>query len=112
DKVLVLSVFQNLIHNAVNYCNQESPWIRITAARSGNGIVSTVADNGKGIPATIQDKVFDMFYRGNAGSPGSGLGLFIVRNALDKMKGSVSFTSEPGHGTTFTVKIPDNIPLV
>lgn len=107
DKVLVLSVFQNLIHNAINYCNQNRPHVKIKVERDAAGIVLQVIDNGLGIHEAIRDRVFEMFYRGHPDSTGSGLGLFIVKNALEKMKGSISFESEVGKGTTFTVHIPN-----
>lgn len=109
DKVLVLSVFQNLIHNAINYCNQDSPYVKIKVEKEEDGIILEVSDNGPGIPDAIRDKVFEMFYRGHPDSTGSGLGLFIVKNALEKMKGSISFVSKVGKGTTFTVHIPKAI---
>ncbi len=107
DKVLVLSVFQNLIHNAINYCNQDRPHVKIKVEKDVNGIVLAVIDNGLGIHEAIRDRVFEMFYRGHPDSTGSGLGLFIVKNALEKMKGTISFESEVGKGTTFTVHIPN-----
>ena len=110
DKVLMLSVFQNLIHNAINYCNQQSPWVRIRINRPGDGIEFEVSDNGKGIPDAVKNRVFEMFYRGHPNSTGSGLGLFIVKNALEKMKGTIRLESAPGHGTTFTVFIPEATP--
>jgi len=109
DKVLVLSVFQNLIHNAINYCNHESPWIRIKIDQTEKGIKAEIADNGKGIPENIKDRVFEMFYRGHQESSGSGLGLFIVKNALEKMLGKIHFESETGKGTTFFVSIPNSV---
>ena len=107
DKVLVLSVFQNLIHNAINYCNQDSPHVKIKVEKHDNGIQLQIIDNGHGIPEGIRDRVFEMFYRGHPDSTGSGLGLFIVKNALEKMKGNISFESEVGKGTTFTINIPN-----
>ena len=107
DKVLVLSVFQNLIHNAINYCNQYSPYVKIKVEKSEKGVSLEVSDNGQGIPEAIRERVFEMFYRGHPDSTGSGLGLFIVKNALEKMKGSIDFVSEVGKGTTFTVEIPN-----
>lgn len=107
DKVLILSVFQNLIHNAINYCNHQSPWVRVRVILKDNGIELEVADNGKGITDQIKNRVFEMFYRGHPDSTGSGLGLFIVKNALEKMKGTINFESKTGQGTTFTVFIPD-----
>ena len=107
DKVLMLSVFQNLIHNAINYCNHQSPWVRIRVISKAKGIELEVADNGKGISDKIKHRVFEMFYRGHPDSTGSGLGLFIVKNALEKMKGTISFESKTEQGTIFTVFIPD-----
>jgi PAS domain S-box-containing protein len=107
DKVLVLSVFQNLIQNAINYCNQNNPQISIQTKQTDKGIELKISDNGKGIPDHIKSRVFEMFYRGHPDSTGSGLGLFIVRNALDKMKGSVTFESVDEKGTTFTVYFPN-----
>ncbi len=108
DKVLILSVFQNLIHNAINYCNHQSPWVKIRIITKNHGIEIEVADNGKGIPEKIKNRVFEMFYRGHPDSTGSGLGLFIVKNALEKMNGTISFESKTNQGTTFTVYIPDS----
>ena len=107
DKVLMLSVFQNLIHNAINYCNPQSPWIRIKVIKTETGIDLEVADNGKGIADAVKNKVFEMFYRGHPDSNGSGLGLFIVKNALEKMHGKIHFESENGKGTVFFVSIPN-----
>jgi PAS domain S-box-containing protein len=107
DKVLLLSVLQNLIHNAINYCNHDSPWVRIAVTRNNSGSEIEIADNGKGIPEAIRNRVFEMFYRGNTESTGSGLGLFIVKNALEKMKGTINLKSRDGQGTIFTVQIPD-----
>ncbi len=107
DKVLILSVFQNLIHNAINYCNPLSPWIRIKVEEKDNQIELEVADNGHGIADSVKSKVFEMFYRGHPDSNGSGLGLFIVKNALEKMNGQITFESEQGKGTTFYVTIPN-----
>ena len=50
-----------------------------------------------------------MFYRGHPDSNGSGLGLFIVKNALEKIKGKIRFVSEPGNGTVFYVSIPNSL---
>lgn len=109
DKVLVLSVFQNLIHNAINYCNQQKPEIKIAVKATKDGIQFEVSDNGKGIPSHVKHKVFEMFYRGHPDSSGSGLGLFIVKNALEKMNGKVWFESEEGKGASFFVQIPDAV---
>lgn len=108
DKVLMLSVFQNLIHNAINYSLSKNPWILISGTKLKDSYEFKVSDNGTGIPDKIRDKVFGMFYRGHPDSSGSGLGLFIVKNALDKMNGTIRFESIEKQGTTFYVNIPVN----
>ena len=107
DKVLVLSVFQNLIHNAINYGNKEHPVIKIHVDGTDNGIRLEVTDNGKGIADHVKHRVFEMFYRGHPDSSGSGLGLFIVKNAIEKLKGKVWFESEVGKGASFYAEIPN-----
>ena len=107
DKVLVLSVFQNLIQNAINYGNKEKPFVKIAVTKTDEGIRLEVADNGKGIPENVRHRVFEMFYRGHPDSSGSGLGLFIVKNALEKMKGKAWFESKDGKGTSFFAEIPE-----
>jgi signal transduction histidine kinase len=110
DKVLVLSVFQNLIHNAINYGNKEHPVIKIHVDATLNGIKLEVTDNGKGIADHVKHRVFEMFYRGHPDSSGSGLGLFIVKNAIEKLKGKVWFESEDGKGASFYAEIPNAAP--
>jgi len=68
-----------------------------------------ISDNGLGIPKKYQNKIFDMFYRANEGSKGSGIGLYIVKNAVEKLGGTVNFKSELGKGTVFTLTLPTNI---
>jgi signal transduction histidine kinase len=106
DQLLLQSVLQNLIHNAINYRGAEAPWIKITARKNDDAVEIEVADNGLGIPPDIKDKVFNMFYRGHPDSSGSGLGLFIVKNAVDKLQGHISFDSKLNIGTCFKVTLP------
>ena len=107
DRVLIRSVLQNLIHNAINYCNPANPTVQITITDNDQGYSIEITDNGPGIPDAVKSRVFEMFYRGNTESTGSGLGLYIVKNALEKMKGSIELKSIVGEGTTFTVCIPN-----
>jgi signal transduction histidine kinase len=65
-----------------------------------------VADNGQGIPDDIQEKIFDMFYKGNYASTGTGLGLYIARVAVEKLGGTISVSSNYGQGTTVSVYLP------
>lgn len=108
DKARVQVILNNLISNSIKYHNlkQPHPHIRITAQRANGHWTLAVADNGKGIAPEFQDKVFDMFYRADEGSKGSGLGLYIVKEVVLKMNGKVELFSEPQRGTEFKVTLP------
>lgn len=75
---------------------------------NGYGFYLKVEDNGQGISPEYHQRVFDMFYRANEQSKGSGLGLYIVKETLDKLSGSIHLESAPGVGSTFTVRLPYN----
>ncbi|HCR52837.1 MAG TPA: hybrid sensor histidine kinase/response regulator, partial [Cytophagales bacterium] len=66
----------------------------------------TFQDNGIGIFSDLKDKVFEMFYRASDRSNGSGLGLYIVKETIDKLEGKVSIDSQIGIGTTVEIDIP------
>jgi hypothetical protein len=108
DKMRLRAVMTNLIANAIKYHNYtvNDPWIRIESRKTPEGISLLVTDNGSGIPASHIDKVFDMFYRASEKSDGSGIGLYIVKEMVQKMNGWVEVTSEFGKGSSFTVHLP------
>ncbi len=103
------AIFGNLISNAIRYSmpKPEPSFLKIEANIDENQAVFTFADNGMGIAPQHLDRIFDIFFRGTDKVPGSGLGLYIVKEAVSKLKGDVSVISELGQGTTFTVKIPN-----
>jgi len=102
-------IFNNLISNAIKYYdpNKES-FVTLSANRNNDLLVLTLEDNGIGIPEDLQPNVFNMFYRASLLSHGAGLGLYIVKKAVDKLGGTVTLKSKQGVGTTFTVTIPIN----
>jgi len=109
DAMRLKIVLNNLMNNAIKYHdhNKESRFIRITVSPSETGGLNfIVSDNGMGIPSEHHDKVFNMFYRASDKSKGSGLGLYIVKESLGQLGGSVSLKSELGEGSTFTVVLP------
>jgi signal transduction histidine kinase len=109
DAMRLKIVLNNLMNNAIKYHdhNKESPYIRITVSPSETGGLNfSVRDNGMGISSEHHDKVFNMFYRASENSKGSGLGLYIVKESLGQLGGSVSVKSELGEGSTFTVVLP------
>ena len=110
DRSRLMIVLNNLISNAIKYhqFHPKNPWIKTSAAVSGNILTLVVADNGQGIHPDRKERVFEMFYRGTERSQGSGLGLYIVKEAIDKMKGTIQLESTEGIGTSFFVAIPIN----
>jgi signal transduction histidine kinase len=98
-------ILGNLISNAVKYhnINQPSPYIKVIFNKLGDRIEISVEDNGHGIPKDSLEKIFHMFYRASANTEGTGLGLYIVQEALAKINGKITVTSTYGKGATFTV---------
>jgi Signal transduction histidine kinase len=109
DKKRFLTILGNLISNAVRYQNSKIPNpfvnIKIDASKMETKIV--IEDNGIGISTEAHEKIFDMFYRVSQESVGSGLGLYIVKEAVIKLNGEIKIQSEVGIGTTFLINIPN-----
>jgi len=101
-------VLSNLIANAIRYHDnrKEKKYIRIYHRVTDSSFSIHVEDNGQGIAPEIHSKIFDMFYRGNESSQGSGLGLYIVKETLAKLSGSIQLCSIPRQGSTFSISIP------
>jgi len=76
--------------------------------RNNDEYLFSIKDNGIGISAENQSKIFDMFYRVSSSSVGSGLGLYIVKETIDKLNGQIEIESELSKGTTFNIHIPNN----
>lgn len=108
DKYRFNLIFNNLISNAFRYHakEKEGQYIHIKANISDDKAIITVKDNGQGIAPEHLPKVFNMFYRGHRTSTGSGLGLYIVKEAVVKLQGEISLESEFGKGSCFTVVLP------
>lgn len=101
-------VLNNLIANAIKYHDhtKETPFIKLKATANGKANVILVSDNGQGIPKEHVDHIFDMFYRASENSEGSGLGLYIVKETLAKLMGSIDVQSELYQGSSFRVELP------
>jgi len=98
-------ILNNLMSNAVKYHNldQPNPYIRVTFKRSRSEVEISIEDNGQGIAMENIPKIFDMFYRASPTTDGTGLGLYIVQEALTKINGVITVESELGKGSTFKV---------
>jgi signal transduction histidine kinase len=106
DRIRLSIVLNNLISNSIKYHDfrKENPFISIKYDKVLHAL--QVQDNGSGIKAEHQEKIFRMFYRGSDKSTGSGLGLFITKEAVAKLNGRIEVQSTFGEGSTFTVYLP------
>ncbi len=112
DRIRLKIILSNLLSNAIKFqkkFDNQIPFIQISCFESVESMKIIVQDNGEGIKPEIAPKIFDMFFRGHADSNGSGLGLYIAREAAEKLKGRINVSSEYGKGTTFIVEIPLNV---
>jgi PAS domain S-box-containing protein len=109
DKNRLSIILNNLISNSYKYRNVYigESWIRINAEVSQASLHLEVTDNGIGVDEKHINHVFEMFYRANFKSTGSGLGLYIVKETIEKLGGRVKFKSQSGEGTTVQLIIPN-----
>ncbi|HEY0744226.1 MAG TPA: sensor histidine kinase [Chryseosolibacter sp.] len=103
---LLNAIIQNLLENAIKYSSREGAFVEITVSSDDYHLTICVADNGHGISEEHQSKIFDMFYRANHHSKGTGLGLYILKRSVDRLRGKISIESRLGAGSRFTVKLP------
>ena len=107
DEALLRHMLVNLLSNALKYSPDEA-LVSLQLTRTGRSAVFIIADRGRGIPAADRARLFQSFQRGSnvSDTPGTGLGLLLVKKCVDIHGGSISFTSEEGLGTTFEVVLP------
>jgi signal transduction histidine kinase len=107
DKKLVYHILHNLIRNAVKYRQHtRRDHVFIKADSTDHHVHFLIQDNGCGIEYEQLNKVFDLFYRANDTTSGTGLGLFIVKQAVEKLNGKIDLESTSGKGTTVRLNIP------
>ena len=109
DSAAVGQALSNLIDNAIKYSGERKV-LRVTAARSGEEVLVTVADEGIGISPAEHSRIFEKFYRvgrsDTQGRRGSGVGLALVRHVAEAHGGRVTVDSRPGEGSRFTMALP------
>ncbi|KPK25821.1 MAG: hypothetical protein AMK69_13300, partial [Nitrospira bacterium SG8_3] len=109
DPTMMEQVFVNLLTNAIHAINEKGGdhgKIEIKTLRADSEVEISITDNGTGIAKENQDKVLNLFFTTKPPGKGTGLGLSICQNILKTLNGSLSFHTEPGVGTTFTVHVP------
>lgn len=109
DGMRLKIALNNLISNAIKFHNvnaKEIPTIKIHRKIVSDKDVISVEDNGRGIQSEYTEKVFEMFFRGTEEIPGSGLGLYILKEVVNRLEGAVTVESKVGKGTIFTITLP------
>src|SRR5262245_43851591 len=105
-KVKLQQVLLNLIKNAAHAIRGKADGkIMLTVTSDGKDAILQVADNGSGMPADVQSRIWEPFFT-TKGKEGTGLGLDICRKLVVSHGGTVSFTSAPAEGTTFEIRLP------
>ena len=99
------SILENLISNAIKY-TPEGGEIKIHYILINEQVQCKVSDTGQGITAEHLPHLFDRYYRIESNSKGTGLGLYLVKNYIEQLNGSIQVTSKPAEGTTFTFQLP------
>jgi two-component system sensor histidine kinase ChiS len=109
DKTRLNIVIRNLISNALRYHNkdQENPYLKIIVNATDKHAELQVVDNGQGIDEKHLEHIFTMFYTANKSSGGSGIGLYIVKEAIEKLGGTIKIESQINVGTKFIIVIPN-----
>jgi signal transduction histidine kinase len=111
DAYRLTTILSNFISNAIKYSDErkEQSLIQISATISPASAIITVRDNGIGIHPDYLPKIFTMFYRATEKKAGDGLGLYIVKEMLERLNATVAVTSKLNEGTEFTLTIPNGV---
>jgi signal transduction histidine kinase len=110
DRLRLKTILYNIIGNAFKYHDQtkEKQVVSISALVDSQVLKITIEDNGLGIDSEHVPRIFEMFFRASEQSQGSGLGLYIVKETLEKLNGKIDVSSTPKFGSTFKIEIPLN----
>jgi signal transduction histidine kinase len=105
-------IFNNLISNAIKYLDEtkQKSYFKIECIVEAEKAKLIFEDNGIGIDKALLPKIFNMFFRATETKEGSGLGLYIVKEAVDLLQGKIEIQSEFGRGTKFTMEVPNFTP--
>lgn len=104
--LIIKLILQNLIENAILFHGNHTPYAYIDVTQEIDGwITIEVKDNGTGIEERFTNNIFDMYFRANENSQGNGLGLYVVKKAVEKLKGEINFETTWGKFTVFVIKL-------
>lgn len=109
DPLLVYSIILNILSNAIKYHDIKNKGVNNIGIHSRliqNRVEIEITDSGMGMNESTTTNIYKLFYRGNNSVKGAGLGMYIVKTAIENLKGDIQIKSEPGKGTCFKVSIP------
>lgn len=106
DKKQIQEVLFNIIRNAAQAIDKKQGRIVLSGFKDNGTAVVRIADNGSGIPKDKVEQIFHPFYTTKSPGKGTGLGLFIVKQVVERNQGTIAVESEVGVGTTFTLRFP------
>lgn len=111
DHMRLKVILSNIISNCFKYCDlgKDEPYVKIHAVTNQNMLNLEISDNGLGIRETALPKIFEMFYRAHEHGEGTGLGLYIVKETIDKLGGTIAVDSVVDNGTTFRITLPTSL---
>lgn len=110
DTHRLCAIITNLVSNSVKYMDysKSNPSIEVTAEVNKHRVALEFKDNGIGINAAYLSKIFTMFYRATSQNEGTGLGLYLVKETVQRMGGTIHVESQEGQGTTFSITLPNH----
>jgi signal transduction histidine kinase len=113
DHFRIALIINNLMSNAIKYQKIETGEKTVKCFVTGDKklIKISIEDNGLGIPVQYQPKIYNMFYRANTQSSGSGIGLYIVKETVNKLAGTISLESKEGEGSKFEIILPNLVSI-
>jgi len=103
---MIKIIIENLLENSINFSGMVDPYIRFRVYQTEGYVTIEIQDNGQGISSEHQERIFEMYFRGNERSKGNGLGLYIVQKAVEKLDGIIRMETIANKGTTFFVELP------
>lgn len=103
---MVRIIIENLVENAIQFSGGLDPYLKFKIRQVGSSCEFCIEDNGPGIPESLRQSVFDMYFRGSERSKGNGLGLYIVKKAVAKVQGLIELTESPEGGCCFKITLP------
>jgi signal transduction histidine kinase len=111
DEYRLTVIMNNLISNAINYKDsaKENCILNISVLITKEKALVSIEDNGIGIPKEYLSKIFNMFFRGTVKSKGAGLGLYIVKETINKLNGKITIFSDYGKGSTVQLELPNHL---